>query len=381
MNIKILEIPTPYGSNQLSSLLENLNHQKASGTLQIKAKVSGANKTRSRLLIYQNGEIVYGGLKLPTIEGLARKLVQKFKPDILNVALAFVKDKTTDKGSFREAIELLTSIRVLTWAQIEAFLRAQTVSTLEQVLSLPGEIQLHLATECHLSYGEDSHGFSWTSLQQSLKERQSQWEDLAPTITSMEAIPQLPSYGLGKVTQASVRQHLQRYVDGKNSLVDIAESLDKDPLVVARSYVNWAQLDWVNFDSDVPDEKQAQLKKLPIILSVDDSPIVQVTIKRIIGDRYNVLLADNAVDALTLLNQKEVALLLLDVTLPDIDGLEMCKTLRSIAKFAQLPIVMVTARDTFVDKLKGQIAGTNRYLTKPIDPDRLLSVIAEFVNK
>lgn len=65
--------------------------------------------------------------------------------------------------------------------------------------------------------------------------------------------------------------------------------------------------------------------------------------------------------------------------MPDIDGLEMCKTLRSIPKFRNLPIVMVTARDTLVDKMKGQIAGTNRYLTKPFDTEKLLAVIGEFL--
>ena len=73
-------------------------------------------------------------------------------------------------------------------------------------------------------------------------------------------------------------------------------------------------------------------------------------------------------------------LLLLDVTMPDIDGLQMCKTLRSISKFKDLPIIMVTARDTLVDKMKGQIAGTNHYLTKPFTNDQLKAIINKYIH-
>jgi CheY-like chemotaxis protein len=142
-------------------------------------------------------------------------------------------------------------------------------------------------------------------------------------------------------------------------------------------YLTWSQTNWIVFEENI---KAAQSQELPTILSVDDSPIVQTMIKRSLGDRYNVLLASNAVDALNLLNTKPVALLLLDVTMPDIDGLEMCRTVRSIPKFRDLPVVMLTARDGLVDKMKGQIAGTNRYLTKPFDKEKLLEVVGEFVS-
>jgi twitching motility two-component system response regulator PilG len=74
-----------------------------------------------------------------------------------------------------------------------------------------------------------------------------------------------------------------------------------------------------------------------------------------------------------------VALLLLDVTMPDIDGLEFCKTLRTIPKFKKLPVVMLTAKDGNINKLKGQIAGSNYYLTKPVEPEQLLAIVRRYV--
>jgi twitching motility two-component system response regulator PilG len=62
------------------------------------------------------------------------------------------------------------------------------------------------------------------------------------------------------------------------------------------------------------------------------------------------------------------------------DGLEMCRTVRSMDKFRQLPIIMISGQDTLVDKLKGQIAGTNHYLIKPFDPEKLLELVNQYVS-
>lgn len=117
-----------------------------------------------------------------------------------------------------------------------------------------------------------------------------------------------------------------------------------------------------------------------MILSVDDSPIVQTAIKRALSSQYHVILTDKAMDALTLLNQKPIKLLLLDLTMPDVDGLEICRTVRSIPKFRDLPIIMLTARDGLIDKMKGHIAGTTKYLTKPFEPEQLLEIVNKYVS-
>jgi twitching motility two-component system response regulator PilG len=104
-------------------------------------------------------------------------------------------------------------------------------------------------------------------------------------------------------------------------------------------------------------------------------------IKRALGDRYQVLLTSNAVDALKVINTNPIELLLLDVTMPEIDGLEFCRTVRSIPKFKNLPIIMLTTRDKFSDKLRGQLVGITHYLTKPVEPKKLLKIVAKCVEK
>jgi twitching motility two-component system response regulator PilG len=272
---------------------------------------------------------------------------------------------------------------VFKWEEIEAAVHAQVVQVLEQTLPYPGQLQLDPTVQFDLSHGEDGHGLDWSRVMQDVTTRQQEWAALAPVIPSMNAVPQLSPRGLPAVTDPKAQQHLQQWVDGVRSLIEIAEQLDQDPLELARSYMAWAVSGWVTFGGDAPATPvvSATQQQLPIVLSVDDSLIVQTTIKRTLADRYQVLLASNAVDALKVLDTTPIALLLLDVTMPEIDGLEFCRTVRSLPRFKNLPIIMLTARDRFSDKLRGQIAGATHYLIKPVEPKQLIEVVNKCVEK
>lgn len=125
---------------------------------------------------------------------------------------------------------------------------------------------------------------------------------------------------------------------------------------------------------------QSNSSKMQTILAVDDSPIMQEMVKRALEKEYNVLVADNAVDALALIYHKPISLLLLDVTMPEVDGLELCRTVRSLPQFQDLPIIMLTARDSMFDKVQGRLAGATEYLTKPFNADQLREMVTQFIN-
>lgn len=125
---------------------------------------------------------------------------------------------------------------------------------------------------------------------------------------------------------------------------------------------------------------QSNSSKMQTILAVDDSPIMQEMVKRALEQDYNVLVSDNAVDALALIYHKPISLLLLDVTMPEVDGLELCRTVRSLPQFQDLPIIMLTARDSMFDKVQGRLAGATEYLTKPFNADQLREMVTQFIN-
>lgn len=372
-----------YQAGQLQNLLWDLQGECASGTVYLKTTVNPEQKSRSRLLVLKNGEIVYGGLRIPdNNQEFARMIGIQFKHRLVDTAIKYTVPKLENPFSFRELLEQIVRLRIFKWEEIQTAAQAQVVQVLEQALPHPGQLQFDSTVTFDLSHGEEGCGLNWSKLMQDVTRRQQEWAALAPVIPSMDAVPQLAVSGLQAVTERQVQQHLQQWVDGVRSLVDIASLLEKDPLELARSYMTWATLGWLTLGKDAPTTStvvSVPETQHPKVLSVDDSVVVQTMIKRALSNHYQVLLVHNAVDALKVINSNPIVLLLLDITMPDIDGLEFCRTVRSIPKFKNLPIIMLTARDKFSDKLRGQIAGATHYLTKPIEANLLLETVDKCV--
>ena len=369
-----------------------LKNQSVSGTIQINAKIS-KGKIRSRILVFRKGEIVYGGVIIPRYKDLARKIGNKYKPHLINIALSVAEQKMQNKFSYRELFELLVIMRVLTWQEIENFIHHQVVLTLEQLFLYPGKFSINPEVLGDLSFGHNHHGISIDGVLKNLRARQSEWQSFQDYIPSMDAIPLLTENAIDNINDYSIKKHLKKYVNGKNSLVDIAAKIQKDPLQIARSYLSWAQIDWIKFQpiqkqlssirkiksksssSVISPPRKINNNHLLTVLTIDDSNMMQCLIKLALSNKYNVLVASNAMEGFMLLDYRQVDLLLLDVNMPGIDGLEMCKRLRNQDKFKKLPIIMLTARDGRVDKLKGQIAGSTQYLHKPFVNKELCQVI------
>jgi two-component system, OmpR family, alkaline phosphatase synthesis response regulator PhoP len=112
------------------------------------------------------------------------------------------------------------------------------------------------------------------------------------------------------------------------------------------------------------------------ILVVDDEPGI-VTVVRDYLDRagYRVLTAGDGVTALRLARAERPSLLVLDLMLPGLDGLDVTRALRRDPVTAQLPIIMLTARVEEADRLIGLELGADDYLTKPFSPRELVARI------
>lgn len=114
------------------------------------------------------------------------------------------------------------------------------------------------------------------------------------------------------------------------------------------------------------------MKKLNVLLVEDDPSLLALT-SALLRPHYNVLQASNVADARTTLASQSVDIALLDLGLPDEDGLVLARSMR--AKSAHPPIIFVSSRNSASDKISGLDIGGDDYLTKPFDPDELLSRI------
>lgn len=116
------------------------------------------------------------------------------------------------------------------------------------------------------------------------------------------------------------------------------------------------------------------------IMVVDDNAntrrLMEAVLKR---SGYTVHTAKDGVAALVLLDHKHIDLILLDVMMPRMDGFEFASLLRESG--VDIPIIMITAKDTAADKRHGFIAGTDDYMVKPVDEEEMLLRIAALLRR
>lgn len=116
------------------------------------------------------------------------------------------------------------------------------------------------------------------------------------------------------------------------------------------------------------------------ILVVDDeAPIVDLVRFTLEDADVRVVEASDGAEALVLARRIKPDLVLLDVHMPKLDGLEVCRQLRREPDFARTPIVMLTASGQQADRSSGLSAGADEYLTKPFSPLALLALVEAFL--
>jgi two-component system cell cycle response regulator len=116
------------------------------------------------------------------------------------------------------------------------------------------------------------------------------------------------------------------------------------------------------------------------ILVVDDVPAnVKLLEVRLLAEYFEVLTAANGADAIETCENGKVDVVLLDVMMPDMDGFEVCRRLKSDPATSHIPVVMVTVLDHVSDRVRGLEAGADDFLTKPVNDLQLMTRVRSLV--
>lgn len=110
------------------------------------------------------------------------------------------------------------------------------------------------------------------------------------------------------------------------------------------------------------------IKNKAKILVIDDEPIVRLTVEALfMQNNIELFFAENGVSGLSLAQEHQPDAILLDLMMPDMNGYEVCRRIRSTPSLAEVPIIMITAIDNREARLEGLSAGADDFLTKPFD--------------
>ena len=118
------------------------------------------------------------------------------------------------------------------------------------------------------------------------------------------------------------------------------------------------------------------------VLIVDDEKQLRLLVSATLGSEdYEILEASRGTEAFTLARAKRPALIILDVRIPDLNGVEVCQLIRADPELRETPIIMVTSAGTESERRAGLEAGANRYLTKPFSPTQLLDAVEQLLRQ
>ncbi len=237
------------------------------------------------------------------------------------------------------------------------------------------------------------------------KRRWYAWQSLASVIASPYQRPYVRNQELfckaneKDEVESSIKQKLVPLLNG-HSIRYIADLLRRDELEFAkflRPYIENSSIilrepeapfnKLPKFD---PTESTPKSKlnfsqnngKVPVVACVDDSPNTLDTIERLLGhERFSFVKFQQPTKAAILLARLQPDIIFLDVTMPKINGYELCRMLRHHSTFKEIPIVMVTGRDGMLDKVKAKMVGASDYVTKPFTESDLLKVIDKHLDQ
>jgi two-component system KDP operon response regulator KdpE len=120
------------------------------------------------------------------------------------------------------------------------------------------------------------------------------------------------------------------------------------------------------------------VQKRLILIADDDAPILRLVRTKLQNDGYRVVTATNGQEAVDLFENEQPDLIVLDIMMPIMDGIE---ALRRIREQSQVPIILLTARTAGRDKVRSLDLGADDYITKPFDPDELSARVAAVLRR
>ena len=115
------------------------------------------------------------------------------------------------------------------------------------------------------------------------------------------------------------------------------------------------------------------------VMVVDDSATIRRSAEIFLQQGgHEVLLAEDGFDALAKVNDHAPQLIFCDILMPKLDGYQTCAIIKRNARFAGIPVVMLSSKDSVFDKARGRMVGSLDHLTKPFTKDQLLQAVLQY---
>lgn len=350
-------------------------------------------------VFFLNGQIVYAADRATSLSRLSDYL-RRYRAEASLSHLVVPSIATTNAPEYGYLWALLEN-HTLTPAQGRSIMQSMVHETLFDLLSLH---QGSFIFELGPALSPQLTTLEITPLLAKIMTQVQEWKQFHPHIQSPD---QCPAIADPTTLQATLSKRtlatLNRYADGKTSIRQIARYLNRDSLTVARAIYPYVQKGMIQLvytathtnvrENVLKNEAASGFKPvrskdfgLPQearnlrVVCIDDGVAVRETVEHILRQHgYEATAIGNPLNALSLVFQLKPDLILCDIAMPELDGYEICAMLRTSTAFRQIPIVMLTGKDGFIDRVKAKMVGATDYLTKPFGGSELLMLVERYI--
>lgn len=386
--------------NNPAQLLNEFSNAKSTGRLKIFSEKTVWN------FYLQDGQLLCASNATQSLESLDYHLrclglkeavtALKEMPPQPQTQLAIVSRDWLHDNSIKQILSLLQAQGLVDAMHLSKLLENLTKEAIESFLWLTQAHYQWLPGESKPSWkeAEDLH-LELHPLIRNCKTRQQAWRQLSNLIRSphervylaaqaRQDIALQPSSPLSKISQLlrglTIRQ--------------IALILNEDELRVAKLLYPYIQRGEVYLREapaplddlpTIPKTPVGNLEKIPAtktykVACIDDSPTILDEMQKFLGNEdYEVTKINDPVKAASMLFRLKPDLILMDITMPEINGYKLCNLLRNSVALREVPIIMVTGRTGFIDKAKAKLHGATDYLIKPFTRGSLLVAVEKYL--
>ncbi|MEO0348506.1 MAG: response regulator [Cyanobacteria bacterium P01_A01_bin.15] len=337
-------------------------------------------QTNSWLVFFANGGILYAGRTNEQLQRLHDILYP------LNLSINWAAVDLSNLAPLRPpeygALWWLLEKKYLTTQQARSVLYQLIEETLFEVTSLR---QGRFSFRFRVSLSPQLTEFSIGPLVKRVIQQLQGWLQLQPHLSSFDDCP-LPT-DTHPAKSTSNPSQLLAMANGEISIIQISRRLNRNIFDVANELYPYIQKGHIQLlhhqrASHNQQTRASAINAVPRIVCIDDTSAVRQAIEMMLDTHgYEVTSIANPIKALSLLFSLKPDLILCDIAMPEIEGHRLCAMVRQAPCFQSLPIIMLTGKDSFVDRVKANMAGATDYLTKPFGEPELLALVEKHVGQ
>lgn len=216
-----------------------------------------------------------------------------------------------------------------------------------------------------------------------------QWKQFHPLIQLPSQCPAITDeHKLKASLEDGAFKSIYRWVDGKTSLRQLSRYFNRDLLTIAKAIYPYLKRGWLQLldpssvSPKLPPRQspETMTPKVLKVVCIDDDLTIGKSVEFILAPQgYEITVLNNPLESLKQVFLIKPDLILCDIAMPELDGYEICSMLRHSNTFKQTPIIMLTGKEGFIDRIRAKMVGSTDYLTKPFGKNELLMLLEKYI--